>query len=200
MSELPEAEIIASESFKAIVTGDMIDGRHIRQAPFNFRPVAGHFFAANELPGTADQTPGFWRRFVVVAFNRSFKDDPERDPHIARTILATELLAVVAWMVAGAQRLMREGAYTIPPSHDAAMAAWQAAANPVASFLAEEARDTCDGEPGTPATVLYNRFRNWCATNGHKPMSSAKFGRRMRLLGKGSKSDGTARMHPVVLT
>jgi P4 family phage/plasmid primase-like protien len=200
VSELPEAEIIASESFKAIVTGDMIDGRHIREAPFNFRAVAGHFFCANELPGTADQTPGFWRRFLVVTFKRSFRDDPERDPHIARKIIDKELPSIVAWMIVGAQRLMREGVYTIPSSHYAAMTAWQAAANPVASFLAEEARDAADGEAGTPAAILYNRFRNWCSTNGHKPMSSAKFGRRMRLLNKGSKSDGTARMHPVVLT
>jgi len=119
VGELPEREIIASEAFKAIVTGDPIVGRIIRESPMTFRPKAGHYFAANRLPGTSDQTEGFWRRFVVLTFNRNLKDDPTRDPEIVSKLL-TELPEIVSWLLEGAARLIRAKAYTIPSSHHAA--------------------------------------------------------------------------------
>ena len=197
VSELPEAEIIASESFKAIVTGDPIDGRHIRSSPFTFRSVAGHFFSANALPGTRDQTHGFWRRFAVVTFNRSFENDPAKDPEIASKIITAERPAIVSWMLVGAQRLLRAGRYTLPPSHDDALAVWRREADPVACFL-----DDCaePAENGTPAAHVYKRYTMWASENGHKAMSSTKFGQRMKGLGKEpSARHGDARMYPIVM-
>lgn len=88
VGELPEREIIASESFKAIVTGDPIVGRVIRESPIIFRPRAGHYFAANRLPGTSDQSEGFWRRLIVLTFNGSFEGDPTRDPEMGAKVMA----------------------------------------------------------------------------------------------------------------
>ena len=166
VNELPEATIIASEAFKAIVTGDPIVGRQIREAPFTFSPEAGHYFAANRLPGTNDQTEGFWRRLIVIEFNRSFKDDPERDPLVAEKIIREHLPGVVRWMLEGAARLLQQGRYTLPSSHDAALAEWRLASDQIALFLHECGE--LDATAAIGATPLYERYRNWALSSGHK--------------------------------
>jgi P4 family phage/plasmid primase-like protien len=182
VGELPEREILASESFKAIVAGDPIVARIIRESPVMYRPIAGHYFAANALPGTPDQTEGFWRRFVVLTFNRSFKNDPTRDPHIATRILAAERPAIASWFIDGAVRLLRSREYTIPPSHHAALAAWRKGANQIALFVDDETKADLE-PPGVPASDLYSAYLRWAERNRHRPMASNTFGVRMKLLG-----------------
>jgi P4 family phage/plasmid primase-like protien len=88
VNELPEADILASESVKAMISGDLMTGRHIRQAPFEFVPKAGHLFSANNLPGVRDMSLGFWRRWLVVPFERTFHKH-EQIPGLAKTIVVS---------------------------------------------------------------------------------------------------------------
>lgn len=198
VNELPEADIIESESFKNIITGETITGRHIRQAPITFRPKAGHYFAANRLPGTNDQTLGFWRRFLVATFNRNFTNDPVRNARIAEEIIEAERPAIVRWFLEGGVRLLRERDYTIPESHHAAMAAWRRIADPVALFV-EEQTEPCQAIEGSQAAWLYTNFRNWAERNGHRVMSSTKFGMRMAALERGAEHFDTGNRYPVRL-
>lgn len=182
VNELPEAEIISSESFKAIVTGDAIVGRHIREAPFMFKPEAGHYFAANRLPGTNDQSEGFWRRLVVIEFNRTFKNDPARDPDIANKIIRNDLPAVVGWMLGGAARLMKVGKYTLPASHARALEDWRMSADQAALFIRECTED--DPTAATGGVDLYNAYRAWAPFAGHRNfLARNTFGARLKLLG-----------------
>ncbi len=185
VNELPDGEIIASESFKAIVTGDDVVGRVIRERPEMIRPKAGHYFATNKLPGTTDQTEGFWRRFIVLTFNRSFTNDPSRDPDLDVKLLE-ERPKIVSWLLDGAARLVREKAYTIPSSHTAAVREWRKSADQVALFVDAELRPLRNHEDvgtGLFAAEMYGTYRRWTETNGHRAMASNKFGSRMRELG-----------------
>lgn len=190
VAELPEAEIIASEAFKGIITGDEITARAIREAPFNYQPVAGHYFAANRLPGTSDTTHAFWRRFVAMRFTRQFKEgDPDRDPNVHTKIIAAELPEIVAWLVDGAVRMLRNEAYTLPPSHDAEIKAWSKSADQVACFLEEATVPSKAQHPKaaphdwTMATVLHDSYRDWAERAGHRPpLARNKFGTRLAAL------------------
>ena len=193
VNELPEREIIASEAFKAIITGDPITGRIIRESPVTFRPTAGHAFFCNKLPGTSDQTDGFWRRFLVLTFNRSFQNDPARDPEMGAK-LQEERPLIVSWLLEGAARLVRERSYTVPSSHAAAMAAWRKNANPIALFVDAELRALRLDESttfGLYATELYATYKRWAESNGHRAVASNTFGSRMRDLGHEPKKTNT---------
>jgi putative DNA primase/helicase len=202
VNELPEADIIDSEAFKAIVAGDPIVGRHIRQPPFTFAPVAGHFFAANRLPGTNDLTHGFWRRLIVLTYNRAFTADPERNPHIAKEIVEAELPAIVAWFLDGAVRLTRERAYTLPASHAKALEDWRRNADQVALFVEECTRPLGANEPssGEAASDVYAAYRQWATASGHRPVASNKFGARMTEIGKAAKHTMHGNRYPIVVT
>ncbi|HEY0465105.1 MAG TPA: phage/plasmid primase, P4 family [Polyangiaceae bacterium] len=201
VSELPEADILDSEAFKAVISGDTRTARHIRQAPFTFRPVAGHIFAANRLPGTADHTHGFWRRVLVLTFNRVFAE-AEQEPELAKRIVSTELPAVVSWFLAGAQRVLAQGGYTIAPSSAKAVDSWRKNADQVRAFA--DASTTklvahADLRDGTPAEQLYRAYRYWAQDNGHRAMASNKFGERMAQLGLGAKHTRYGNFYPVKL-
>lgn len=199
VAELPEADIIESEAFKAIITGDPIVGRHIREAPFTFSPRAGHLFAANRLPGTNDQSEGFWRRLIVLRYNRRFANDPECDPEIGAKIVAAELPLVVAWMLEGAARIMRDRAHTLPGSHTDELDAWRGAADQVRAFLLE-----CTEEDalhfGTAASVVYTAYQRWAQRSGHRAVSSTKFGMRMKAVGKVASHTKAGNTYPLKLT
>ena len=199
VSELPESDILDAEIFKAIVTGDTIDAREIYKPPFMLAPRAGHLFAANRLPGANDTTLGFWRRFAVVTFNRRF-EGAGANPRIAEEIIAAERPTVVRWLVQGAVRALAQRGYTTPASSVEAVQAWRRSANPVAIFVEECTRDAGANEEGTTATLVYGQFCGWCERNGHRAMSSTKFGARMKELGKGAGRGRDARRHPLVLT
>ncbi len=201
VSELPESEILDSEAFKSVISGDSTTGREIRQAPFTFTPVAGHLFATNRLPGTQDQTYGFWRRFVVAMFNRVFLPH-EQNRYLAAELIRDELPAIVAWFLAGAQRALLLGTLTIPESHQAALDKWKQRADQVLAFIDEKCeRLPLDAETyrWTPAQSIYSRYRTWANDNGHRPVASNTFGERMRLIGLGGKHTMTGKLYPVAM-
>lgn len=179
VSELPEGDIIDSSSFKAIISGDVTQGRHPYGRPFDFHPEAGHIFATNTLPGTNDQTEGFWRRFVVIGFPNAVLPQ-KQDPNLAQKLQA-HLPGFVGWCLAGALEAFTANALTIPASSGPALEAWRLESDQVAGFL-QDNTESADA-PTTAASELYRQYRSWCALNGHKQLSSTSFGRRMKLAG-----------------
>lgn len=181
VSELPETEILESVAVKAVLTGDSITAREIREAPFRFRPRAAHLFAANELPGVRDMSHGFWRRWAILTFSREFTA-AEADVGLASRIIAEELEALASWAVDGAAELMARGRYQIPESSVEAVHEWRHSADVVTRFLEDRTTETDTAR--TQLSDLYSAFSQWCASNGHKnALSSNKFARRLKNAG-----------------
>ncbi len=185
VAESSPKEISDSTSFKAIVAGDLINGRPIRQEPFDFVPVAGHIFSLNRLFGTTDHSDAFWRRFTLLQFNRKF-EGAAIVPDLEKQIIEVELPAVVSWFLLGGQRVLGRKRYTIPASSSAAIAAWRQDADYVQVFIAdgyERLGLGSDKQTWAKASDLYSRYRTWSESNGHKVMASDTFADRMKAIG-----------------
>jgi len=206
ISEIPDRDIAASETFKAVISGDMIDAREIRQSPFGFRPSAGHLFSANSLPNLSDLSEGFWRRFVVIRFNRRFVGK-EKVLDLADKVLRREKTGITNWAVEGVQRLLGRGDcgdYTIPLSSEAEREEWRNQCNSVAMFLDDCGYQDSPAWPDgkalwTRAKLLYEMYRNWCNESGHRAVASNKFSRRMEELGKLKKRDTNGQHYGVFI-
>ncbi len=198
VAELPAANTLASQAFKAIVAGDLTAGRTVRQAPFTYKPRAGHLLLANRLPKMGDQTHGFWRRFLIIRFNRCFTGDAARDPNIAETILSAERPGVVSWMLQGAVRLIAQNGYTIPDSHNVELALWQGKRDPVAAFV-DECTSPAPRGTGTLASALYGVYLAWATGKAYEPVSSTKFGTRLRELEHRSRRTNRGKLYPLVM-
>lgn len=193
VSEVPARTLDDPDVLKAVVTGDLVTGREIRGTPFDFRPTAGHLFACNALPPSADTTEAFWRRVVIVGCHNRFvlpptpTSDRERayraEPALERRLIPLGP-EIASWCVDGALDLTRRGHYVLPPSHEAALEEWRLASDAVLAFRAERIGPSARPQ-GTSAAALYNAFRAFCAGNGlPRPWPTARaFSKRLAALG-----------------
>lgn len=181
VTELPEADILDSEAFKGIVDGSDVTGRVIRQEPFRFCSEAGQLFSANRLPGTVDFSHGFWRRFLILSFNRQFSD-AEANTRLPDELVECELPGICVWALRGAARLLQNDEYSIPQSTREALDRWRQGADVVAEFMDNCTEPTTAAAGAIQARDLYSVFRSWLQENGHRVMSSTTFGRRLRAL------------------
>ena len=198
--EVPPDAFIESEDFKKVVTGDIITAEGKYRASFEYRPIAGHVFPI-QLIASAELTTAFFRRFIIIRYNRTFEGDPNRDLNLAQKIIASELPGLVRYLIDGCARLRAQGAYTIPASHQKETAQWRMDSDTVMSFVAatcvkslfeepkdrhEDTKRTLDRHDWTYSSALYESYEKWCDVNGHrKPVASNRFGERLKKLGIG---------------
>lgn len=173
VSELLNNDLVTTDTFKQIISGDSVQACEKYMMPFHFRPFAGHIFACNELPISTDVTEGFWRRATIISFNRQFQPSAF---DITAPVLQ-EAQGIMAWAVRGAERVLEKGQYTEVGSHASALHQWQMASDSVAEFLAT----CCARREGawTETKHLYDTFVDWARFAGRQPMSLNKFGRRL---------------------
>jgi P4 family phage/plasmid primase-like protien len=185
VQEMPEAEIIGSEAFKAIVAGERITGRQPAGRVFRFAPRAGHIFAANTLPASQDNTHGFWRRMVVVQFNRRFEGAGARSD-VWKELLP-EIPKIVSWCIEGAVEALKRGGLAVPESSQGARDEWATETDPVRLFLREKTEPTPEDTAhsyGTTTQGLYTAYQRWCRLAGIRfPLTRPVFGRRLKAAG-----------------
>ncbi len=161
---------VASDTFKSIVTGEPIEGRDVYKSRIEFRSIAQNLFATNNLPafqGGIDR--GVQRRLLVVTFNRTIPKE-ERVENIGQRIAREEADLLLAWVVAGASRLVARRNFTIPTSCAQALTEWIFGADPVLAWL-DECTEVFPFVPGSPYLTTrsaYSSFQNWATTEGFK--------------------------------
>lgn len=183
-NELPENDILSSEKFKAIITGEVVSARELYKAPYNFTPRSAHLFACNSLPGTTDHSDGFWRRFLIIGFNRRFEGAGTETKSAVVERITAILPSVALWALHGAARLIRNGGYTVLPSSEQAKAQWRTDSNSAAGWVENDDLVHTEDRPDfMRASRAYGQYREWCKDNGFLPVSSVKFAARLKALG-----------------
>lgn len=192
VTEIYRTELKETETFKAVLSGDLITAEEKFKPAFNFRPKVACVFAANTLPVVTDQTEGLWRKLTVVPFGVEIPVE-EQDDLLDVKLLKLEREGICAWGVAGAMRLIRNGKFTSPAVSEQLKKDWRTESDQVQIFL----RDCCevldDISAGCiSAADLYSQYRAWSLQNGHSSLSSTNFGKRLKNI-KGIKSKRSKR-------
>jgi P4 family phage/plasmid primase-like protien len=170
--ELGTARAIASDGFKAMITGEPMMARTVYLPVVDFRPQAQHVFACNQLPGfQGGMDRGVIRRLMPVAFNRMIPEE-ERIPNIGQRIVAEELDQVLAWAVEGARRLLARGHFPELASSREALQEWAQSADPVLGWMEDRitpvALSVVGGEqPRMTSRKAYEDFKFWAVSEGY---------------------------------
>lgn len=93
-----------TEKLKAISSGDSITVDVKYKEPYEYRSTCKLIFASNTLPNTADNTHGFYRRLLIIPFNRVISDS-EKDVDLIDK-LTCEIEGIIIWALEGLHRLM----------------------------------------------------------------------------------------------
>jgi len=181
-SEMSAKATVADGHLKQIVGGDMIEAERKNQNPFSFKPYARIIAATNELPHLKDSSDGFFRRAIILKFNRKFAEH-EQDRHRLDKLIA-EMPGILAWAVTGLQRLMARQHFEIPPSSDELTKRYRTESDSAMLFADEFLEVSADKKDYLTASELYRRYADWCNESGHRnKWSEVNFKKRLEGLG-----------------
>lgn len=180
---------------KAIIAGDELRAQRKHQQPFDFRPFAKHIITTNNLPRSRDSSLGFFSRFMIVPFHRTFLKqeeidilaDPEfkstcsvRDPFLEEK-LKQELDGIFLWAVNGLKTLLDERGFCNSRQVQKYRDIFKIRSSSVEVFCKDRLKEDC--LQNIESKTLYRAYIASCRDINIPPESNKKFVASLRNLG-----------------
>jgi putative DNA primase/helicase len=158
---------------KAVISGDTISADLKFKNVIQFNPFCKLIFALNSMPRVDDKTDAFYRRLIIVRFNRQFQEE-EQNKNLKQELEA-EMDGIFAWMVNGLKRLRQRGHFELSGGIKQEVSEYRKDNNNVMTFIDEECQ--IDNNFSISKQALYDSYAQWCKVNGYRGLSKNKFGR-----------------------
>ncbi|MEQ1844877.1 MAG: phage/plasmid primase, P4 family [Nitrospira sp.] len=135
--DLPSDHLTSTSIFKALVGGDRLLGEYKFGDSFEFLPFARLLFSANHFPQSKDSSYAFFRRWIVIPFDRIITEDQKRaKPDIlARLTSPAELSGLLNRSLLVLPELRSRGGFVQTETTTVARAEFQEATDPLAVWL-----------------------------------------------------------------
>lgn len=180
-SEINENTVMDDGILKQIVSGDTVEAERKYEHPFTYTPVARIMLATNHLPKLRDVTHAFFRRLVMLRFNRNFTTD-EMDMNLPAKLNA-ELSGIFTMAVSGLRSLRKRGKFIVPTSSEEASNEYREDSDTIKRFAEEALMPTGGRNKGMRPAALYELYLKWCRTYGSKADNNINLGKRLKRLG-----------------
>lgn len=165
-TEQPANFIRSTHVINAIISGEQIRVERKYHDAYPIRPTAKILWAMNEMPRVASAEDGIMRRVKVIQF-KAFVGT--RDETVKEAVRA-EGPGIMNWALDGLARLTERGRFVIPKCIEDATEEFEAHNDIPRMFIEDECLTGAQYSAG--AKELYDAYKNWCITNGHKPQAS----------------------------
>ena len=176
--DLPSEDLSSTSIFKAITGGDVLMAERKFEESFEFVPFARLIFSANHPPKSQDASSAFFRRWVVVPFERTFHaGDPgtlPRDQLDAMLADPTELSGVLNKAIEALKSIRSHG-LSESDSIRRAMDEFRQTTDPVAVWL--DRNTVLEPEAVIPADRLWQDYNQDCVAKGRPTVSKTALGR-----------------------
>lgn len=174
--DLPTAALTGTSVFKALTGGDVINAERKFEASFEFQPFVRLLFSANSPPRSDDSSHGFFRRWLVIPFTKTFSSkDPNTIPHpelLKRLCQPGELSGLLNRALA-ALPAVRHGGFTETESTKAALEDFRRTTDPFSVWMDQNTVERPD------ATVRKDQLRTAygqvCQDNGRPILGDVQF-------------------------
>lgn len=172
-ADLPTKSIEDTGIFKALVGEDYLTVERKGCHPFAFRSTARLLFSCNAIPKNySDRSEGFYRRLIIIRFNRSVPED-QRDPDLLQKLTA-EVDGIFMFALQGLKRLIdRQFAFSLTDANIEELKSYREESDSVLSFVVENCELGPDRQYGS--TDLYNAYKAYCEESGQKPFAQKSF-------------------------
>jgi len=171
-------ELRHTGTIKMLTGGDWITAERKNRDPFPYRNYAKLTFSCNQLPKTPDETLAFFKRFIVLTFNKPIPKE-EQDPRLLEKLTTeSELSGILNWALQGLQRCLERGALAEPGDAETRKELYLAMSDPVTGFI--NTHITEDPESFEVKQDLVNAFNLYCKQRGFIPVSDRKFYEQLR--------------------
>ena len=175
--DLPSEHLAGTSVFKAITGGDMLSAEYKFKDSFDFMPFARLVFSANHPPRSADASPAFFRRWLVIPFDRTFSPNEQIPSDVLDARLSTprELSGLLNKALAALPRLKRQRGFSEPESIRLAWADFYTTTDPLAIWLDKFAVD--DPDAFVPQATLRAEYNAAAEREGRPALTKQAFGR-----------------------
>lgn len=164
-----------TEKLKAISSGDTITVDVKYKDPYEYRSTCKLIFASNTLPNTADNTHGFYRRLLIIPFNRIISDS-EKDVDLFDKLIG-EIEGITVWALEGLHRLIDNNyKFTESEATKSLLLSYRENQDPVYSFFKEKLKH--DKNNKIDKKDLISTYIHWIESNSidsNGTESSSKF-------------------------
>lgn len=167
--------------FKMLTGEDRFSGEYKYGDSFGFQNWAVPLFSANKIPGSADVSKGYLRRWVNIEFDRQFKGDPIRG--LGESMAASDMPGVIAKGLRHLGPLLEQGHFTISGEALKGKDEFAKSLDQTRQWVEEECLEVVDSR--VKQDDLYRDYRQWAERNGTGKLKASDF--YTRLEGAGFK-------------
>jgi putative DNA primase/helicase len=177
VADLDARALRSSSVFKSITGGDLLQAERKFRPAFSFYPYARLIYSANEVPPTPDSSDAFFRRWLILPFERSFKGRADREL-LKKLTTPAELSGLLNRSLEALPDLKARGSFSETETTRQAGERFRVDADSVAGFLDERVTVEIDGR--AIKSELFAAYRSWCTENNRQPLSAVRFNRRLQ--------------------
>lgn len=186
-ADVTSAHLEKTGPFKAITSGDPVRAQRKFEHAFTFVNRAKLLFSANRTPVSEDTSDGFFRRWVVVPFTRTFKVGDgtglNRRALLGRLLRASEGSGLLNWAL---ERWDHVAAYglTVTPTMAAAHRKFRLESNPLGAYLADATvlETSLSPSASIPCKEFLDGYRAFARANDCPVYSATHIGRGIKKL------------------
>lgn len=182
-ADLPASALEGTSTFKALVGGDPLMAEFKHRDAFEFQPFARLLFSANHPPRSPDASAAFFRRWLVIPFERTFSDGASGTMPAALLDEALahpdELAGVLNRALLYAADLRDRGIVESETTR-AALEEFRETTDPLAVWLDRQTVKSAEGV--IDCDGLYQGYARACNDSGRPVLSKQAFGRVVRRL------------------
>jgi putative DNA primase/helicase len=154
-----------TQMFKAITGDDVVTVEQKYKAAFSCKLICKLLVLLNALPHTKDLTHGYFRRLVLIPFNKRFEGEAE-DKNLLNKLIV-ELEGILIFALEGLKRLRSQHyVFTESTAVSESVEEYRRDQNPVIEFVEDMVRVDPEGRVKRPDVPTI--FRDWCTANGHE--------------------------------
>ncbi len=165
--------------FKALVSGDSIRAQKKYGQPFSDRNHAVQIFSTNKIPESDDRSYAYYRRWVILCFDKVFEGKIKNTDLIDKLATPQELSGLLNLALIALGQLHRDGGFK-DVTVEGVKNEYDNKANIIAAFLKEECVvDLTAPEYLTLTTDVYGSYVSFCNTRREKPLEPNVFGKKL---------------------
>ncbi|MFR7592478.1 MAG: phage/plasmid primase, P4 family [Longibaculum sp.] len=176
----------AETIMKAVTAGDTVSACYKNKPFINFKSRAKCIFLLNDMIQSKDYSYGFSRRLSFIKFEATFVDNPKKPNELKKDITIAKrfennLSGIFNWVLEGYKVLKATNKITVTDDDKILKEDFQETINPVYGFF----KDMDPLYRRTTNDELYEIYREWCDSHGHRPKNHVGFVREFKRVSEG---------------
>lgn len=173
-ADLESNELKKTSILKQIASGEGLTVQRKHQQPFKMIPFAKLIFSCNRFPIVFEQTEGFFRRWIIITWERDFEKDSIRNENLRQELCNNqeEKNHVFSCLIALSNKINKCGKLSHIEDWRTIQKDWNKNADPVDDFACNYIIDSVDFKS---RRETFDFYKEWCYEHGERPLKFKQF-------------------------